>query len=196
MLNELIILAIFNIENEEDQNFISDLHIKHYNLMYKKAFEYVENEYDAEDIVQKAYIELIKQISLLKTFNRHTLISYLVFTIRNTSLNFIKSRNRDNNKRVYEKDDEENIIDSIKDTETPEQIFLDDYNNETIHDAIDQLNPKYKAIIEYKYFKDMPDKEISTIMDITPDNVRKYLQRARTALKKVLEKEHDYYGIK
>ena len=197
IMNNFIFWIIFNIESEADQNFIVNLHVEYYGLMYKKAYEYVKNKYDAEDIVQQSYIKLIEQISTLKTLKRHTLAAYIVNTVRNISLNFIKTRNRDNNKRIYNDDyDDKNIIDSIEDEETPEKIFLADYDNEEIYNAINELNPKYKEILEYKYFENMSDKEIAQIMNITPDNVRKCLQRARAALKKILEKEYDYHGFK
>ena len=195
MMNELILLAILNMENEEDQIFMADIYVNYYPLMYKNAFKYVINKYDAEDIAQNVFINLIKKVSVLKQLECHALTSYIVFSIKNTSLNFLKSRDNKSGLMFLFGDDD--TLDDIQDDmETLEEIVLDNYKNNILLEAVEQLNPKYQFIIESKYFFDMSDKDISTILEITPEYVRKCLERARKALKKILEKEYDFNGIK
>ena len=190
MVNELIILAVASLDNDQDQIFMADLYVNYINLMYRKALDYVGTEYDAEDITHNVYLNLIKKVSLLKTLERHTLVAYIVYSIKNASLNFIK--NRDNNLNaifLYSNDD---TIDDVYDVyETPEEIILEKYENEKLHEALEQLNTKYKFILECKYFQNLSDREIAEILDITPDYVRKYLERARKSLRKILERERE-----
>jgi len=192
-MNELIILAILSIENEDDKVFMSNIYINYYGLMYKNALGYVKEKHDAEEIVHDAFIKLIKKISLLKTFKCHTLASYIVFTIKSTSVDYLRSRNRDLKSMFLYGDDAVNDIHD--DTDSLEEIIINKYENEVLHKAVEQLNPKYQFTIENKYFNNMSDSDIAKILDITPDNVRKYLERARKALKKILEKEHNFNGI-
>jgi len=195
MMNELILLAILNIENEEDQIFMADIYTDYSPLMYKNAFEYVENNYDAEDIVQSVFINLIKKIPVLKKLERHALIAYIVYSIKNTSINFIKNRNR-NSESIFLYEDDEDINDIRDDADTPEEIILEKYRNEIILAAFEQLKPKYQFIIESKYFHKMSDNDIAKILETTPENVRKCLERARKAMKKILEREHDFNELR
>ena len=193
MINELIILAIAGIENESDQNFMADVYANYYNLIYKTAFSFVKNEPDAQDIAHDVYINLILKISLLKTFKSSTLTSYIVFTTENTSLNFIKRRNKTSELMFLYGDDES--VYYVPDTETPEKIFFENNGSEILKKAIEQLSTKYRLALYCKYFQDMPDKEIAEVIDIKPSSVREYLVRARNAVHKILEKEYDFNGI-
>ena len=91
-------------------------------------------------------------------------------------------------------DDED--IQHVPDTETPEKIFFESHGAEMLRKAIDQLSAKYRIALYCKYFQDMPDREIAEIINIKPSSVREYLRRARNAVHKILEKEYDFNGIK
>ena len=161
--------------------------------MKTKAFGYVENNYDAEEIVQIAFLKLIGKVARLKTLECCKLIAYIVSTIETTSLDFIRKRNRHSNSMFLFGDDD--IIQEVPDIETPEKIIAENCDKEIIHKAIKKLNPKYKIIIESKYFQNMPDKEIAEILNIKPKSVREYLTRARKELQKILEEEYDLNGF-
>ena len=194
MMNEFIVLAILKLESEEERNFMANLYINYRALMKKKAFGYVDNNYDAEEIVQIAFLKLIEKVARLKTLECCKLTAYIVSTIETTSLDFIRSRKRSSNSMFLFGDDD--VIQDIPDIDTPEKIIAENYDKEIIHKAIKKLNPKYKIIIEGKYFLNMPDKEIAEILNIKPKSVREYLTRARKALQKILETEYDLNGYK
>ena len=195
MVNELIILAVANIDNEQDQIFMTELYDNYYSLMYKKALEYVQNQHDAEDIAHDVYIKLMKKIPTLKGLECCTLVAYIVYSVKNTSLNFIKSRNK-NSEAMFLYGDDELLKDIRGDTDTPEEIFIDKYDAEALHEAIKRLNPKYALVLECKYFERLSDNNIAKILSIKPDSVREYLTRARKALKKMLEKEPDFHATR
>ena len=194
-MNELIILAMANIDNEEDQIFMTEIYDNYYSLMYKRALEYVRNEYDAEDIAHELYINIMKNISTLKGLECCTLVAYIVYSVKNTSLNFIKSRNK-NSEDVFLYGDDDLLKDIRGDTDTPEEIFIYKYDAEALHEAIKRLNPKYALVLECKYFERLSDNDIAKILSIKPDSVREYLTRARKALRKILEKEPEFHEIR
>jgi len=193
MMGELITLAILNIDDEADQIFMVDLYSNYYNLMYKKALAYVKNPHDAQDIVHDAYEKLIEKISTLRKFNRYTLTSYIVFTIENISLNFIKRRDKQADLVLLYEDGDG--MQYVPDTETPEKIFFEKDGAKRLRKAIDQLKPKYRLALDCKYFQDMSDKEIAEIIGIKPESVREYLSRARNMVHQILTKEYDLSGI-
>jgi len=189
----MIIFAIANIENDEDRSFIAELYNNHCELMKSVAFGYVENGYDAEEIVQIAFLKLINKVSLLKSLEHYQLSVYVISAIKTASVDFIRKRNRDTNSTFLFGDDDD--IEDIPDSSTTETIALEKYDKEIIRNSINQLNKKYKMVIEYKYYQNMNDIEIAKILDIKPQSVREYLTRARNALKKILKTEHDIHGM-
>ncbi|MCL2160071.1 MAG: sigma-70 family RNA polymerase sigma factor, partial [Oscillospiraceae bacterium] len=68
------------------------------------------------------------------------------------------------------------------------------YNAEILHKAMSELKPKYKYILVSKYYHDITDKEIAEKMDMSPDNIRQHLARAKRELKKILETEYNFDG--
>lgn len=196
MINDLIFLLIANIENEEDQNFAAQLFTDYSKMMIRKAFYYVNNRTDAEDIVQIAFEKLMKPeiISKLRTKESCTLISYIVLTVRNTAKDFLKSSVTTHEATFFhesDNEDEEAPEELIPDLETPEKAFFDKNDKEIIHKAVNQLPEKYRLILEYKYFQEMTDKEIAAELDIKADSVRAYLTRARKKLTEILTRESD-----
>ena len=61
--------------------------------MYRMALSYVRNPSTAEDLVHDALIKLIEKENTITKFRRCTLTSYIVYTIRNLSKNYLRRQN-------------------------------------------------------------------------------------------------------
>jgi len=196
--NAFIILALSGMENEEDKNFIADIYINYGKLMKFMAFKFVDNSYDADDIVQDVCVKLINKIPLLKTFTIQVLLNYVVFAIENSAIDFLRKRKRHLNLHQYFGDDDivMQIVQEIPDFVTTENIVIENYDKEIIHKAVKRLNPKQKFVINCKYFHNMSDNEIAAVLEIKPVTVRGYLTDARKTLQKILTKEYDISGVR
>ncbi len=191
----MIPLFISVIENDDDRRFIEHIYNEYYNLMYKKAYEILQSRDNVDDVINNACIKLISKIQKIRQFNCCVLASYIVYTIRNTAIDFCRKENISSKWILFNIEDEtaEEIPD---DGDTPEELFLEKERIEKLLRALDQLPEKQRIILQFKYFYEMNDKDISEAFDITPHSVREYLSRARKMLYKILEKEPDIYGIK
>ena len=58
--------------------------------------------------------------------------------------------------------------------------------------AISKLHENYKQVFLLKFSHELTDNEISEILDIKPDNVRKRISRGREKLKNILKKMEVY----
>ena len=62
-----------------------------------------------------------------------------------------------------------------------------------LYEAIDQLKPEYKQVIYLVYFEGFNNSETAIIMKKSKKQTGELLYRAKLSLKKILEKEGDFY---
>jgi RNA polymerase sigma-70 factor, ECF subfamily len=76
---------------------------------------------------------------------------------------------------------------------TEEFRIVQDEMNECIGCYIKKLPPKYRAIIVLREYESMPIDEIMNIMNISKENAKKTLLRARKKLKNLLYEQCQFY---
>ncbi len=77
---------------------------------------------------------------------------------------------------------------------TPEQTLLRQEQTSRLRNAILQLPPTYRAVIEYRHFQEMSYDEIATAMSRPVTSVKSDLFRARKLLAEYMK--HDETGEK
>lgn len=179
------ILFLF-IENESDRDFFERLYFEHRLLMLRKACAILEDPHEAEDALNMAWLALLKKIPLLRGFNKYSLRSYLISTIRNISLNLLRQ------KRELLIEDIEAAIDVFPpgEAQLDEGLLPRDAADELMR-LLEGLPKRDLLVLEMKYVQELSDEEIAGALNIKKDSVRTYLTRARRRAKKVLkEKKH------
>ena len=79
--------------DENDRLFLELLYDDFVGLMFKHARKYFQDQVDLEDIVQQAFLRLIKYLPTIKQLKRNALAVYIVNVIRSCSLDFYRKRN-------------------------------------------------------------------------------------------------------
>lgn len=144
---------------------------EHYKLLYKVAYGYVLNKYDAEDIVQDSFVKFYR---VHKTFtSSDSLKNYLIRITINQSIDYIR-----HNKRIVSVNQED--IESI-----PEEVSS---KNEMIWECVCSLKEKYRTVIILYYYDEYSIKEIAGILKISESSVKMRLSRARDFLKEKINK--------
>ena len=137
------------------------------------AYGYTKNKEDSIDIMQNAYVALLKTN---KSFESSEHIKYFLIRVTiNESINFLKSHQY---KRVI-KDNEFVMNIPNKEDELPYDLSK----------IVSILPEKYKTIIILHYYDDMKIKDISKILKISESAVKKRLERARNLIKEKIEEE-------
>lgn len=182
-------LVVIQIQCDDDRAFMSELYEKHYRLM-KDVIVPFKLGHEENDVINDACIKLIYKIPLLKTLSSCVLRSYIAVTIKNTSIDFIRKRDREATHSFLgtERDAKFDLDNAEDDTSvSPEKIAIDNEAIEALSVAMLQLPDIYKNVLEFKYLLDMSDEEIATVFGVSPNSVRMYLTRARRmALKKLM----------
>lgn len=177
----MLMIYISMLDTEEDKNIFVDLHDEYSQLMYKKAYGILRDSALAEDVVQESFIRIVENFNKIIKKKCPQTQKYFVNIVRSISIDVYRKRKKLQTLSFDEF--EETIGDDFK---IPESL-LDGLG---IEKYLLQLPKSYYVILSLKYDDGYSYKEIATILDITEENVKKRLLRARNRLKKILiEKE-------
>lgn len=144
--------------------------------LYNIAFRLLENSFDAEDIVQEAYIKLWdKRKDLRHVENRE---SYCMVLIKNLCLDFIRT-----NKRYTQRRPSDEII-VVDDVQLPEQIDARD-EAEYVKTLINLLPEQQKKVLLLKHYDGYSNEEIEEITGFSDVHIRVLLSRGRKKMKEL-----------
>jgi RNA polymerase sigma factor (sigma-70 family) len=138
--------------------------------LYRYAYSLLKNKEDAEDVVQDVFINCIKKSDSYR--GDCSIKTWLLVLTRNKCYNVIKSR------KIRQSD-------SIEDVKLgSDNNYVEDKLN--IEDALKTLTSEENEIIFLREYSGFSYKEIAQILNISIDNVKVRLFRAKQKLRKAL----------
>lgn len=175
-----------------DRKSFTALYNKFYPQVYKTAFGYFNNNFDADEIVQDVFIEVHRSAG---RFNHKSGLSTWIYRITvNKSLDrlrFQKSAKRFSFFSALFFDEDNRLTENIAD---PGNHGLDADNKELekmIRKAMDTLPEKQRTAFVLTQVEDLSGKEAAEIMETTSKAVESLIQRAKVNLRKELGKIYD-----
>lgn len=180
-----MIAVISAIEDDNQRRKIEQWYKIHYGIMFEKANDIVRDFHLANDMINEAFIKIINNYEKISTLNYNKRTAYFVETIKSVSYDYIRKQKKAPGviHEDFEDTLEYNIVEE-KNTETPEQIFIDNKSVEQVVKAMEKLNERDAMLIIEKYFFDKSDVEIGEFVGMNPRYVHVYVKRA---CKKLLE---------
>ncbi|PTT77881.1 MULTISPECIES: RNA polymerase sigma factor [unclassified Chryseobacterium] len=151
---------------------------KHKGVIFKISKMYMDNPDDQNDLYQEIIYQAWKSYSDFQKKSEFS--TWLHRTALNTAIVFLRSEK----KRSFIQNQ------SIENLRVQQESYNDaeDRNMKMMYEAIHQLSPIDKALIFF-YLEDFPGKEIARQLGITEVNARVKLNRAKTKLKEIIEKQ-------
>ena len=148
---------------------------EHRRLIYRTAYCVTGLQQDAEDVLQTIFLRLLqREVPLgLRTSPK----AYLYRAAVNLSLNTVRSRKRLNTTNRVEQ-----LEDPARLPEPGQQEDIQD----TLRNAIAQLNPRVAEILMLRYEHNFSDAEIARMIGKSRGAVAVFLYRARARLKREL----------
>jgi len=179
-------MLFFAIENDEDKTKLERLYNKYKSLMYYVAFNILKDKHLAEDAVHQSWVRIISNLHKINEDNFHKTKAFLVIICRNVSYDIYRKQVYLNNnanfiKEAIEKENEDNI-------DPLEKVIIYDKMNNLIS-SIKNLKPVYQDVLMLKYFLEYKNNEIAEMLKISPETVRKRIERAKKELYRQLGKE-------
>ena len=172
-----------------------------YNLTYEKAYftalKICKNEDDAEDVLQEAYIQLLRKSAEIK--NPDSFMSWFNMIVANESRNLL----RKNKPSLFGSEEEEQfVLDSIPDEDEeyhPAADVEQDELKSDVMELIDNLSDEKRTAVVLYYYNEMTTKEIAESLGVNENTVKSRLVQAKKDLAKGVEglkkKNRSLFGV-
>ncbi len=181
-------LWIEAIPEDSDREEMERLFREHQKLMMATAGCFAQQSCDADEIVSESLMALYGKLDKIRDMDQNALRPYIVSTVRNTALNYLKKMRRMNVRFLHLPD---MAIDQMPGGENPERKILLSEELDRVRMAIRALPERERMAIQLRYEMDQTDAEIAAIMGIGADSVRRYIHRGRSRIKRMLYQEEN-----
>ena len=183
-----MLAIIEDIENEDKKSILSDWYKKYNRIMRKKAYYIIGDYHTANDMVNEAFIKIIRNFEKINKLNCHARSYYFVITIRSVCIDYLR-KNKIKSKYLDEYVTEEQVIN----TNMSEKRHINEFEKSEMYidlsNALLKMSERDKELLTYRDTMKMSSKEISKITGIKESNVNSYIRRAREKLLKIFNGE-------
>ncbi|MDX9752590.1 MAG: sigma-70 family RNA polymerase sigma factor [bacterium] len=153
--------------------------------IYNMALRIVLSEEIAEEVTQEVFISVYKDIRRFQFQSAFT--TWLYRIVYRRAADYFRKTRKHKNKLALNWDETQDMIETVKDEgPTPYEQLADKEQQETIHQLIQSLSPKHRAIIVLRYIKQYSYEEIAEILRCRLGTVKSRLNRAHKLLGELL----------
>ena len=171
-----------------DQKAYASLMERYRDSIYFLLLKMVNNKDDADDLTIEAFGKAFKN---LEQYTPNFAFSTWLFKIAsNNCIDFIrrkKKRTLSIDRRQENDDGMETTIHLKSDMLDPEEKFVKKQKIMLLHEIVKKLKPRYRELVELRYFKELSYEEIAQKLDIPLGTVKAQLFRAREFLQGILK---------
>jgi RNA polymerase sigma-70 factor (ECF subfamily) len=182
--NDLLLVAEARKGNEKA---FASLMNRYRDSIYYMLLKMVNNASDAEDLTIEAFGKAFRN---LDSYTPKFAFSTWLFKIAtNNCVDFIRKKQLLPTPLDNLQDSMENATINLQsDLPDPEESLIIHQKITALKDIVSQLKPRYKTLIELRYFKEYSYEEISSELNLPIGTVKAQLFRAKTLLYNVLIK--------
>ncbi len=181
------LLLVDRARNGDEKAFASLLN-RYRDSIYFMLLKMVNNASDAEDLTIEAFGKAFRS---LDTFTPNFAFSTWLFKIAtNNCIDFIRKKQASPAIVDQGADDGDLYTINIQsDAPDPEEALINHQRIEELREVVSQLKPRYKNLIELRYYKEYSYEEISKELNLPIGTIKAQLFRAKTLLYNILNKK-------
>ena len=169
-----------------DQKAYAELLGRYRDAIYFMLLKMVNNPSDAEDLTIEAFGKAFKNIG---QYTPNFAFSTWLFKIAtNNCIDFIRKKRAATISLDQSNDDPETATVTIQsDTLDPEAHMINSQKVKMLREVVNKLKPRYRTLVELRYFKEYSYEEISQELELPIGTVKAQLFRARELLFNILK---------
>lgn len=175
-----------------DQNAYAELMDRYRDSIYYMLLKMVNNKDDADDLTIEAFGKAFNRLEL---YTPNFAFSTWLFKIAsNNAIDFIRRKKKNTmsiNQSIGGEDGDELYMDLKSSDLTPEEISIKEEKIQYLRNLVSKLKPRYRQLIEMRYFQQLAYEEIAEELDLPLGTVKAQLFRARDMLFQVLKNSKD-----
>ena len=163
----------------DDKSLCADFEKFYYDnrsLAMRVALSVLHTNALAEEAVSESFMKLAKCFQKVHNLNPHDLTSYFVITVRNTSMNMLRTESR---------------IEEVEYDDAFDHSELPDAGEELLKECISQLPESDRELLFLRYTLCLGNREIGAAFGISDEAARKRAEYVRRKLRKLMEEKAD-----
>ena len=155
--------------------------------IYYMLLKMVNNPSDAEDLTIEAFGKAFRNLDSYTP--KYAFSTWLFKIASNNCVDFIRKKQVSPTPLDHLQDSLDNVtVDIQSDMPDPEESLINHQKISALKDIISQLKPRYKTLIELRFYKEYSYEEISSELNLPIGTVKAQLFRAKTLLYNILIK--------
>jgi RNA polymerase sigma-70 factor (ECF subfamily) len=180
------LLLVEQARNGNEKAFATLLN-RYRDSIYFMLLKMVNNPIDAEDLTIEAFGKAFRNID---SYTPNFAFSTWLFKIAtNNCIDFIRKKQTSPSIIDHGQEDMDSYTVNIQsDTLDPEETLINHQKITALREIVSQLKPRYRTLIELRYFKEYSYEEISAELKLPIGTVKAQLFRAKTLLYNILNK--------
>ncbi len=179
---------------EGDQMAYGKLMSRYRDAIFFMVLKMVHNRDDADDLTIEAFG---KAFSNLEKYSPEYAFSTWLFKIAtNNCIDFIRKKRLETlsiDEPIETEKGEDYSYDLKAEGLDPEEHFIKKQRALLMREILDKLNPKYKMLIELRFFEELSYDEIAEKLSLPLGTVKAQLYRAKELLYHILKKKKEKY---
>ena len=188
----LIDLNLVDLARKGDQKAYAELLGRYRDAIYFMLLKMVNNQSDAEDLTIEAFGKAFKNIDQYTP--KFAFSTWLFKIATNNCIDFIRKKRGNTISLDQSMTDDDSLTPSASiqsDTPDPESHMISQQKIMLMRDVVAKLKPRYRNLVELRYFKEFSYEEISKELDLPIGTVKAQLFRARELLFNILKNTSD-----
>jgi RNA polymerase sigma factor (sigma-70 family) len=171
---------------EGDQKAYAELLGRYRDAIYFMLLKMVNNPSDAEDLTIEAFGKAFKNIT---QYTPNFAFSTWLFKIAtNNCIDFIRKKRAATISLDHSNDESETASVTVQsDSPDPEAHLINSQKIKLLREVVSKLKPRYRTLVELRYFKEYSYEEISDELELPIGTVKAQLFRARELLYNILK---------
>lgn len=178
--------------DQGDQKAFAELMSRYRDSIYFMLLKMINNKDDAEDLTIEAFG---KAFIRLKQYTPNYAFSTWLFKIAsNNCIDWIRKQKKKTfsiDAPIGTDDGDEMTIELKGQGPDPADVAIRNQKNAVMREVVDKLKPRYKQLVELRYYKEYSYEEIAEELDLPLGTVKAQLFRAREFLMGLLDARKD-----
>ena len=177
--------------NNKSERAYAELMDRYRDSIYFMLLKMANSKDDADDLTIEAFGKAFRK---LHQYTPNYAFSTWLFKIAsNNCIDFIrkKKKNTFSLNRSVDEDGGEMEMDIKADVLDPEENYIRDQKIQMMQDVVKKLKPRYRTLVELRYFKELSYEEIADELNLPLGTVKAQLFRARDFLAGMMDKTKD-----
>lgn len=180
-------LRLVNLAVEGDEKAYAELMNRYRDSIYYMLLKMVNNPSDADDLTIEAFGKAFKNINLYTP--NYAFSTWLFRIATNNCIDFIRKKKSAPTAIDQQQDEQEDPASNLQsDMPGPEEEMMQKQKIKHLGNVVSQLKPKYRRLIELRYYKEYSYEEIANELKLPLGTVKAQIFRAKELLYNILNK--------